>query len=266
MRVPQHLVDRRREELRGLIRRDGFLPVAEICRRQGVSEATARRDLVAIAADGHISRTHGGALADYNSSFASLGERAIRARGAKGRIAAQAAERLPKSGTVFLDAGTTVQALVRLLLSRRHLAGLTVVTNSLPVATMLGGAPGLELHVLGGTFLHRQAVLFGPETIEALARWHFDAAFLGGEGMDATGITNSHPEIAEFQQAVIARSERAYFCLDSSKLARATPHRVTSWRPNIALITDATPAQLAAAGIKSRSERAVSVRSPLNHG
>ena len=44
MRVPQHLVDRRREELRGLIRRDGFLPVAEICRRLGVSAATARRD------------------------------------------------------------------------------------------------------------------------------------------------------------------------------------------------------------------------------
>ncbi len=259
MRVPQHLVDRRREELRRLVRRDGFLPVAEICRRLGVSEATARRDLVAISADGHISRTHGGALADYNTSFASLGERAVRARGAKGRIAALAAERLPKNGTVFLDAGTTVQALVRLLLRRRDLAGLTVVTNSLPVATMLGGAKGLELHVLGGTFLHRQAVLFGPETIEALARWRFDAAFLGGEGMDATGITNSHPEIAAFQQAVIERCDRAFFCLDSSKLGRATPHRVTAWRDAVALITDATPAQLAAAGIKPRTAKTVSV-------
>ena len=52
MRVPQHLVDRRREELRSLIRRDGFLPVAEICRRLGVSEATARRDLVAVETSG----------------------------------------------------------------------------------------------------------------------------------------------------------------------------------------------------------------------
>jgi len=259
MRVPQHLVDRRRAELRGLVRRDGFLPVAEICRRLGVSEATARRDLVAIAANGDISRTHGGALADYNTSFASLGERAIRARGAKGRIAALAAERLPRTGTVFLDAGTTVQALVRLLLRRRDLAGLTVVTNSLPVATMLGGAKGLELHVLGGTFLHRQAVLFGPETVESLTRWHFDAAFLGGEGMDAGGVSNSHPEIAAFQHAVIARSERTFFCLDSSKLGRATPHRVTAWRDTVALITDATPAQLIAAGVKPRSARAVSV-------
>jgi DeoR/GlpR family transcriptional regulator of sugar metabolism len=259
MRVPQHLVDRRREELRGLIRRDGYLPVAEICRRLEVSEATARRDLVAIEANGHISRTHGGALADYNTSFASLSERAIRARSAKGRIAALAAERLPKTGTVFLDAGTTVQALARLLVRRRNLTGLTAVTNSLSVATMIGGTKGLDLHVLGGTFLHRQAVLFGPETIESLDRWHFDAAFLGGEGMDADGVTNSHPEIAEFQQAVIARSERTFFCLDSSKLGRATPHRVTPWRDTVALITDATAAQLAGAGIKPRNARAVSI-------
>ena len=259
MRVPQHLVDRRREELRGLIRRDGYMPVAEICRRLEVSEATARRDLVAIEANGHISRTHGGALADYNTSFASLSERAIRARSAKGRIAALAAERLPKTGTVFLDAGTTVQALARLLVRRKNLAGLTVITNSLSVATMLGGAKGVDLHVLGGTFLHRQAVLFGPETIESLARWNFDAAFLGGEGMDAGGVTNSHPEIAEFQQAVIARSARTFFCLDSSKLGRATPHRVTGWRDGVSLITDATPAQLLATGIKPRGAKAVSV-------
>ncbi len=258
MRVPQHLVDRRREELRRLIRRDGFLPVAEICRRQGVSAATARRDLVAIEAGGHITRTHGGALADYNTSFASVGERASRARGAKGRIAALAAGRLPRTGAVFLDAGTTVQALARLLLARRNLAGLTLVTNSLPVATMLGGAPGLELHVLGGTFLHRQAVLFGPATIAALAHWRFDAAFLGGEGMDADGVSNSHPEIAAFQQAVIARTARAYFCLDASKLARATPHRVTPWTGSVTLITDATPAQLLGAGLKPRTVRLLS--------
>jgi DeoR/GlpR family transcriptional regulator of sugar metabolism len=60
MRVPQHLVDRRREELRHLIRCDGFLPVNVICQRLGVSAATARRDLVAVEANGHITRTYGG--------------------------------------------------------------------------------------------------------------------------------------------------------------------------------------------------------------
>ena len=113
MRVPLHIVERRREKLRGLIRTDGFLPVAAICKQLDISEATARRDLVAVAANGHITRTRGGALADYNAAFASHGERATRARSAKDRIAAAAAARVPSSGTVFLDAGTTIQALGR---------------------------------------------------------------------------------------------------------------------------------------------------------
>jgi len=258
MRVPRHIVEHRRERLRALIRTDGFLPVAEICRRLGVSEATARRDLVAVAADGHITRTHGGALADYNASFSSLGERAGRARTAKGRIAAAALARLPRTGTVFLDAGTTVSALARQLLrQRRDLTGLTIVTNSLPVANLLGGARGLDLHVLGGTFLHRQAVLLGADAVRALAGWDFTAAFLGGEGFDAGGITNSHAEIAGFQQAVLGRTAEAFFLLDATKLGRVTPHRVGPWARLGTLVTDAPAARLAAAGLALEPGRLV---------
>lgn len=250
MRVPQHLVDRRREELRRLIRRDGFLPVAEICRRLAVSEATARRDLVAVEADGHITRTYGGALADYNSSFASVEERAGRARPAKARIAERAVAQIPPSGTIFLDAGTTIETVARALTHRRDLVRLVVVTNSLAAATVLGGAPGVELHVLGGMFLNRQAALMGARAIKALADWSFDAAFLAGEGMDAVGISNSHEHIAGFQQALLGQADRVLFCLDATKLGRATPHRVATWRQLTGLITDASAKSLLAAGIK----------------
>lgn len=261
MRVPLHIVESRRERLRGLIRTDGFLPIAEICSRLGVSEATVRRDLAAIEADGHITRTYGGALADYNSSFASLGERATRATTAKGRIAAAALARLPLRGCVFLDAGTTISALARLLVSSRSdLKGLTVVTNSLPVANLLGGAPGLKLVMLGGMFLHRQAILLSESTIKALAAWKFDAAFLGGEGVDAEGITNSHTEIAAFQRAVVRRSTHSFFCLDATKLGFATPHKVVAWKDLASLITNATAAQLAEAGIKLPTTRLVVAR------
>ncbi len=257
MRVPQHLVDRRREELRGFIRRDGFLPVAEICRRLGVSAATARRDLVAVEANGHITRTYGGALADYNSSFASLDERSGRARPAKTRIAEQAVARIPRDGAIFLDAGTTLQAVARALAQRRDLRRLVVATNSLAAAAVLGGARGVELHVVGGMFLHRQAVLMGVRAIRALRDWSFDAVFLGGEAMDAQGVSNSHASIADFQRAVLRRATRKYFCLDASKLGRATPHRVVPWSRLTALITDAQPGDLAAHGIKLPSARLV---------
>ncbi|MGC4075152.1 MAG: DeoR/GlpR family DNA-binding transcription regulator [Nibricoccus sp.] len=254
MRVPLHIVEARRERLRTLIRQDGFIPVSDICRALKISEATARRDLAAIEESGHITRTYGGALADYNTAFASLGERAKRARSAKALIARAAFERVPTGGTIFLDAGTTILALARLL-ARRRAQQLTVVTNSLPVASVLGGAPGITLHLLGGIFLHRQSTLFGDLAVTALASWQFDAAFLGGEAMNADGIFNSHEEVVRLQRAASARARESFFCLDASKLSKSTPHRVAPWPEVTRLITDATTTELSQSGISLKPKQ-----------
>jgi len=252
VRVPVQIVNGRREELRALIRRDGFMPISQICRRLRVSEATARRDLTAVAARGHISRTWGGALADYNSHSASIDERSRRERTAKGRIAAVAAAMVPPSGAVFLDAGTTIVAVARALARRRGLEGLTVVTNSLPVASALGGIRGISLHVLGGQLLDRQAALFGSRALRALREWRFEAAFFGGEAVNAAGISNSIPDVAQFQRFVLRRTRSAYFCLDSTKLGGAPSHCFANWGDFSALISDASAKRMAAAGLQAR--------------
>ncbi len=258
MRVPLHIVERRRERLRELIRTDGFLPVTEISRRLGVSPVTVRRDLATAAARAHPPRPRGGALPHNTPTFPSLGQRAQWARTAKDRIARAALNLIPAKGVIFLDAGTTVQAIARDLLRHGGPAQLTVVTNSLPVASILGGARGIEMHMLGGIFLHRQAMLLGPQSVPALQRWTFDAAFLGGEGMDDAGVTNSAVNLAAFQRAVIRRSKRTFFCMDATKLGRATPHRVTGWTKRVALITDTPRARLEASGLSLRADQLVS--------
>jgi DeoR/GlpR family transcriptional regulator of sugar metabolism len=157
---------------------------------------------------------------------------------------------MPRRGTVFLDAGTTLQALARALARRPGLGDLVIVTNSLAVASVLGGTSGVALHVVGGTFLSHQAALMGPRAIKALGEWSFDATFLGGMGLDAAGISNSHASIAEFQQAVLRHSKKSYFCLDASKLGKSSPHRVADLGGFAALITDASPKQLATHELK----------------
>lgn len=257
MRVPVQIVNGRREELRAIIRRDGFMPISQICRRLRISEATARRDLTAVAAGGHISRTWGGALADYNSHFASIDERSLRERTAKGRIAAVAAAMVPLSGTIFLDAGTTVVAIARALARRRGLDELTVVTNNLPVASALGGIRGITLHVLGGQLLDRQAALFGPRAMRALREWRFETAFFGGEAANAAGIFNSHPDVVAFQRFVLRRTRCGYFCLDATKLGATTSHRVAGWGDFSGLISDASARRMAASGINGRATQLI---------
>ncbi len=243
MRVPLHIVEARRRELAELIRRDGFIPIVDICSRLKISTATARRDLVAIEQSGMITRTYGGALADYNASFASIGERARQASSGKAQIARTALRQLPKQGVIFIDAGTTALAFARLLATRK---GYTydIVTNSIATASIMGGIAGLTLHMLGGEFLHRQSVLFGPNAVKAAATWKFDAAFLGAEAMNSLGIWNSHPEVVELQRAVIAQATHSYFMLDSTKCGRTTPHLLANWKEIDRLITNTPIKQL----------------------
>jgi DeoR/GlpR family transcriptional regulator of sugar metabolism len=255
MRVPRDVVDRRRKALRKLIQGDGFLTLTNVCRRLQISEATARRDLVAIESEGHITRTYGGAIADYNRAFASLDERSRKARIAKSQIAEKAAALIPRTGTVFLDAGTTILALARVISYRDDLTHLVVVTNSLAAASVLSNAAAVELHVLGGMFLNHQAALMGDHAIRSVDQWTFDAAFLGAMGMDATGIGNSHESIADFQKAILRQSGEIYFCMDTSKVGRAAPYRVTPWKRISALITDASARRLSAHGIALESSR-----------
>lgn len=57
MKVPLHVVKARRERLAAMLAQYGYMPVGELCRRLEVSEATARRDLAALAGEKKIKRT-----------------------------------------------------------------------------------------------------------------------------------------------------------------------------------------------------------------
>jgi DeoR/GlpR family transcriptional regulator of sugar metabolism len=250
------IVQARRDKVAVLLRNHRYLPVNELCRHLNISEATARRDLSALKEAGKITRTHGGALGEFDETFASFHERELRARRAKACIARAARARFQAGATYFLDAGTTMLALAKQLASQ-PITPLTVVTNNLPVAETLSAVEGLQVCLLGGHFLNRQATLLGDKAIAALKLWSFDAAFLGAEGFTDRGIWNSRAEIVAFQRAVLARTEDVFFCLDSTKLGHSTPHLLKAWPEIPHLITDATPAKLSAHGLRPRGRQLI---------
>ncbi len=251
MKVPLHLVQARRQKLAEWMPQHGHVSLQEICVRFGISEATARRDLAALAARKQIVRTYGGALADYNRRFASFHERQQHAADAKAGIGRAARALVRPRSTVFLDAGTTLHAVAEAL-RREPVASLEIVTNSLPVAELLAPCPGARVHLLGGELLPRQSTLLGKAALSSLGGYRIDLALLGAEGMDAEGLWNSQEEIVAFQQWLIACSERTAFCVDASKLGRSAPSFLTAWKRVKALLTDATPEALAAHGIPAR--------------
>lgn len=254
MKVPLHVVLNRREKLAAWLQQRSYVPLNEVCSQFQISEATARRDLAVLADGRQIRRTHGGALAEYNHRFPSFVERQRIAAEGKQYIARAACATIRSGNRCFFDAGTTVFAIAEEL-QRSPVAPLTVVTNSLPVAELLASVGGVSVHLLGGELLPRQSVLAGKAARKALDFYKIDLAFLGAEGIDADGAWNSENEVVEFQTRLMARAERAVLCVDATKLGRMAPAFLAPWGGIRDLLTDATTADLEAAGIPLNPSR-----------
>ena len=243
MKVPLHIVEERRRQLAEFLQQHAYAPLKEVCARFHTSEATARRDLAALAANHQIVRTHGGALTEYNRRFASFREREGLHSPAKQKIAAAAHERMQPGTTCFLDFGTTAFALAEEI-RRKPLPELQIVTNSLPVAEVLTSAVGVRVHLLGGELVPRQSALLGKAAHKALRLYSIDQAFLSAEAADAAGVWNSHSELVSLQQKVLEHASSKVLCLDASKLKRHAPAFLAPWSRFDLVITDGTPREV----------------------
>lgn len=254
MRVPLEIVNARRERLTALLREHRYLPIRELCRRLEVSVATIRRDLSFLEKNDVIQRTYGGALSEFEQDFASFDQRRLRAREAKLAIAVRARQLIKAGMAIYLDGGTTLDALAQEI-ARRPVKGLTVTTNNLAIADHLGDVDGVTVELTGGTFLKRQSILLGARTLADLRGGSFDVAFLGAESINAEGFWNTFDPVVQVQQAVLAAADACFLLVDRGKLGGDAKDFVANWSCGIHLVTDATAKALAGAGIAIGKER-----------
>ncbi len=252
MRVARHVVDARRRRLAELLQRHRYVELVDLCKEFGVSEATMRRDLAYLEASELVTRTYGGALADYNLRFPSFRQRRNMAADAKRTMAQRALQLLKPDMTVFFDNGTTVFALTEAL---RHspIRPLKCVTGNLPVADLLSEVDGLDVHLLGGQVLKRQSVLLGEAACRSAEQWKFDIAFFSAEGMTREGLWNSDAAVVALQRAVAKHAQTTIALLDGTKLGRTAPQFFTGWDQLTGLLTDASAEALNSVGIEPQT-------------
>lgn len=246
----------RRMHLADLLRQEGYLSVRELSERIRVSQATIRRDLGALEEQKQVTRTHGGALSEYDAFFTSFYQRDSLNRDMKKRIARSAAALLGDNQTVFLDAGSTVYS-VAAAVSESPPENLTVVTNSLPIAEIFALSGSSEIHLLGGRLLPHQLVVVGPGAGLSLSAWRFDVAIFGAQAMDSSGLWNSQDQIVDFQRHVCGRSSQTVFCVDSTKLGMTGPSFLLRWQEADRLVTTASAELLHSGGIFLEDEQYV---------
>src|SRR6185437_7917002 len=164
---------------------------------------TIRRDLQKLADEGQVERTHGGATPGSQVSFEfQFLRRSQEEAGAKQSIGAVAASLIRDGQSVLLDSGSTTLAIARELLTRQRL---TVITTSLPIASILQRAPRVETLLLGGYVRRESPDLEGPLTEANLDYLRADIAFIGADGIDSEGnVYNASLGIARMLSKMVS--------------------------------------------------------------
>lgn len=202
-----------------------------------MSEATIRQDLERLEQDGQITREHGGAF--LNSAPTQAGAMVLHHQDnmeQKRRIGALAADLVKDGETIILDAGTTTTEIALRLVSRRNL---TVITNALNIAIILGAVPGNAVHMPGGQFKAPTLSLSGDKSVEYFRNIFAGKLFLAtaGVALDA-GLT--YPSFADLQlkEAMIKAAAKVYLVADSTKINKSSFTRLGSLEMIHAFITD----------------------------
>ena len=212
------LAPARQARLRDFVRQSGSARVDEICRQLGISPATVRRDLQELEGRGQLRRVHGGAVSVESRLEEPLfDDKAALAAREKRRIAEHALSLIKAGDTVYLDGGSTVLELARLLAERTDI---TVVTNSLRAAAELSGR-GPRLLLLGGELRRLSQTVVGPLTAALLEQLHFNLAFMGTMGLTIKeGLTTSDPAEAFTKRMAMQRAQRVILLADSGKVGQ----------------------------------------------
>ena len=241
------LAPERHEAILTHLRTQGRVYSAELGKLLGVSEDTIRRDLAALAGEGLLVRTHGGAVPRSTTKL-EFHARSQECRAEKARLAQRAAALVQPGQVVLFDAGSTLLAVAQAL--PRELK-FTAVTHSVVAAVALADLPEADVIVLGGRIAKRRLETNSPDTVDACRRLHADLCFLGVAALASEGgITDPDYDGALMKRTLLESAARTVVVATAAKLGSACPFTVAPVSAIDVLVTEASAPAAVVEGLR----------------
>ena len=213
-------------EILEIARETGKVAVEDLAAHFGVTVQTIRRDLSELAEDGRLDRVHGGAVLPSGITNLGYEERRLLNQPAKRAMARACAKDIPAGACVFLNIGTSTEAVARELL---HHNDLMVVTNNMNVASILAPNTNCEIIMAGGVLRRADGGLVGSLTTRMITQFKFDYAVIGCSALDQDGdVLDFDFQEVTVSQTIIAQARQTFLVADHSKFQRHAPVQITS--------------------------------------
>lgn len=213
------LPNKRREKIIEFLKEDGSAKVAELAKLFKVTEVTVRQDLEKLEAQGLIIREHGGAflkdIENHVKNFSLFNQENL---DKKEMIANKCLEFIESGDTIILDSGSTTTEIAKKLVGYKNL---TVITNALNIALMLGTESGIEVIMTGGEFKPPTLSLTGQKAADFFNGLNVQKLFLATAGISLkSGLT--YPSISDLvvKKAMINAADITYLVADSTKIGK----------------------------------------------
>ncbi len=215
------LPNQRREKIIDLLKEDGSAKVAELASIFKVTDVTIRQDLEKLEQKGLIIKEHGGAfLKNAQDSVQKIELMNKDHMELKTLIGKHCLNYIEDGDTIILDSGSTTTEIAKQLSGFNNL---TVITNALNIALILGSQPGIEVIMTGGEFKPPTLSLTGQKAAEFFKGLYVNKLFLATAGISLkSGLT--YPSISDLvvKKAMIDAAELTYLVADSSKVGKSS--------------------------------------------
>ncbi|WP_338781587.1 DeoR/GlpR family DNA-binding transcription regulator [Metabacillus sp. FJAT-52054] len=211
-----HFVERH-EKIIQTLEKEKMVKVTELSISLNVTEKTVRQDLIVLENKGLLKRIYGGAILPESTGMLPVEKRQASFLYEKKLAAKAAAERIEEEDTIFLDGGSTMLELAKLLIHRK----ITVLTNDIKIAHTLIGAEKVQLIMPGGGRIPGSASLFGPIAEEAMQKLRVKKLFLGTTAADlSNGLTVFSHAQAEYKKRIIRLADYVALVTDHTKFGQ----------------------------------------------
>jgi DeoR family ulaG and ulaABCDEF operon transcriptional repressor len=220
-----------------------FASVRSLSSQLDASEATIRRDITKMAANGQLNKIRGGAEV--------MGEHAVKSnrpqvKGSvfwadkerhasnKRLIAERAVELCEDDEAIIINGGSSTYMMGEFLINRQ----MSVLTNSFVLAQYLSENSSNQVTVPGGEIYRKQGIILSAFENDTIQHYHGTKMFMGTPGISEQGVTESDPLLIRAEQKLKKQADKLIVLADSSKLGKRSNFIFTPLSEVDVLITD----------------------------
>ncbi len=207
-----------------MARARGFVNIDALAGSLGVTPQTIRRDINRLCESGVLARYHGGASLAPNTRNIDYRARKLAMQDEKDRIGRLVARHIPDGASLFINIGTTTEAVAQALLQH---SGLMVITNNINVANLMRAYSGIEVVIAGGQVRHSDGGIVGEAAVDFIRQFKVDFAVIGVSAIDEDGaLLDFDFREVKVAQAIMANARHIILVADATKFERTAPVRI----------------------------------------